>query len=1182
MVAYTQTQHTLLRVLGTIVLLVVSVIVAGHGLIHYENRYRHILADAHQRAGESLSRLQLTITPMIEAYTVNEYEKLVLNEAALVQHLAIVVRNHRMGQVLGLESYISGTIRNAEANYVDYDSKHREHADLLKKALFSESTELFNASGERLGSITIYVADDALRAARSEVIQETLLVEAVTIVSLFLMLMYTVQRLLVRPISDITSRLQSAGPDGLPKIELLPSRYRELNVLSRTINRLMRKIGESREALDREHRRLEDVIHGTNVGVWEWQVQSGKVSVNARWAEIIGYTLEELQPISINTWTDLVHPDDLKRSGEKLQQHFAGESAHYECEARMRHKRGHWVWILDRGRVSKWTDSGQPALMAGTHQDITAQKEQALRLADSEARFRSVFEKSSSVMLLIGAKSGIIEGVNQAAARFYRYPRERLIGMSINEINTLSREQIAEQRRRAIEEECNIFHFQHRLANGEVRDVEVRSTPIQINDEPLLFSIVHDISDRVKAEAHLRLAASVFDHAREAIVITDPQARIVDVNEAFTQITGYSRAEVLGKDPKILSSGQHDEDFYCRMWRDLEIDGHWYGELWNKRKNGELFAELLTISRVSDEHNNTRHYVGLFSDITAIKENERELEQIAHYDSLTGLPNRLLLADRLRQAMLQETRRKQRLAVVFLDLDGFKSVNDAHGHDTGDQLLVKVSKRIRAALRDADTLARLGGDEFVAVLSDLPTHDACLPLLNRMLDAAAGPVAVGDKAVQVSASLGVTFFPQSEDVDADQLLRQADQAMYQAKLAGKNRYHLFDADQDRHLRGRRERIERIEQGLRNDEFELFYQPKVNMRDGSLVGVEALIRWHHPDQGLLLPGRFLPAIEGHPLMIELGEWTLHQALKQLEHWQQQGLETAISVNIAATHLQRADFVERLRMILAVYPGISAQQLELEILETSALENTSHVSRLIEQCQRIGVSFALDDFGTGYSSLTYLKRLPAETLKIDRSFVRDMHDDPEDLTILEGVISLASAFQRQVIAEGVETEEHGELLLRLGCDLAQGFVIAKPMPGEQLVDWLSAWQPPQRWLQAQAIDHARLPILFAMVQHRAWINALEGYLAGTEVAPPPLDPSECRLGRWLDSGDVPGEKDVIDELQHLHLQVHQVADELFRSHTSDQLESHRELRNQLVQLRGELIETLERLLLSDRAA
>ena len=586
------------------------------------------------------------------------------------------------------------------------------------------------------------------------------------------------------------------------------------------------------------------------------------------------------------------------------------------------------------------------------------------------------------------------------------------------------------------------------------------------NGKPLRTIGTHtDITQRRKSEDSIRLAAKVFQHALEGIMITALDGSIMDVNDAFTQITGYSREEALGQNPRLLSSGRHSREHYQQMWRDLAETGIWVGENWNRRKNGEIYAQIQKVSTVRDEQGKAMHYVSLFSDITSAKNHQQELERIARYDSLTKLPNRALLAERLEQALVQTQRRGQHLAVVFIDLDGFKAVNDTHGHEAGDHLLMTLAERMKTALRDGDILARLGGDEFVAVLPDLADVDASAPMLNRLLDAAARPFQFGQARLQVSASLGVTFYPQTQDqaqeLEPDQLLRQADQAMYQAKQSGKNRFHVFDAEQDRKVRARHENMQSIERALSAGEFLLQYQPKVNLRTGAVIGVEALIRWQHPQQGLRQPSDFLPMIEDHPLAVSLGQWVIQSALTQIERWREVGLNMAVSVNIGRRHLMQADFVDQLREALAQHPGLAPNCLELELLEANAINDLDPVSKVIQACRSIGVECVLDDFGSGYSSLTALKKLPVKYLKIDQDFIRDMLGSSDSLLILIGVLKLASAFDLKVIAEGVETAQHGFMLLELGCELAQGYGIARPMPADDLPAWVKRWKPDPSW-------------------------------------------------------------------------------------------------------------------------
>jgi len=773
--------------------------------------------------------------------------------------------------------------------------------------------------------------------------------------------------------------------------------------------------------------------------------------------------------------------------------------------------------------------------------DLSERRRAEAALHASEARIRSIFEGAADAMFVTD-RQGNYQYFNQAACTLLGYPRERLLRMHLSDITPPEDlpEALAgfEQLKSS-----GVLRTEFRLVRADGSTVPVDFHATALPDGNLLGSC-RDITERKQADERLQLAANVFAHAREAILITAADGRIIDVNDAFTRITGYSHDEVVGENPHFLNSGVHGKDYYASLWRDLVDKGYWYGEVWNRRKNGEIYAEMQTISAVRDAQGRVQQYVALFSDITAQKAHQQQLEHIAHFDALTSLPNRVLLADRMHQAMSQAMRRGLTLAVAFLDLDGFKSINDKHGHDTGDQLLLALASRMKQSLREGDTLARIGGDEFVAVLTDLNDPAASEPMLSRLLGAAAQPTQVGELSLQVSASLGVTFFPQAEDIDADTLLRQADQAMYQAKLGGKNRFHVFDAEQDRSVRGHHESLEHIRRALDENEFVLYYQPKVNMRTGQVIGAEALIRWQHPEQGLLPPSVFLPVIEDHPLAVDIGEWVISSALAQMQAWQDGGLCITVSVNVGARQLQQQEFVDRLRALLAAHPAIAPSRLELEVLETSALEDIAGVSQVIETCAAMGVRFALDDFGTGYSSLTYLKRLPASLLKIDQSFVRDMLDDPDDLAILEGVIGLASAFRREVIAEGVQTIEHGEMLLQLGCNLAQGYGIARPMPAHALPDWVRTWQPEPNWRDVPLVSRDDLPLLFASVEHRAWVKAMENFLRDEREAPPQLDHEQCHFCSWMRGQGLGshGTHPSFDTIDSLHRAAHGLAAEL----------------------------------------
>lgn len=647
---------------------------------------------------------------------------------------------------------------------------------------------------------------------------------------------------------------------------------------------------------------------------------------------------------------------------------------------------------------------------------------------------------------------------NKAVEAYFGVPESRIIGKTDFDFVDAETAKFFRQKDREMlaSGELSINEELITHPDGQQFYLETLKTPFRDNENRILglIGVARNITERKQVEIKLELAAKVFNHAREGIMITDAAATIIEVNDTYTQITGYSREEVIGQSPSMLQSGRHTPEFYAAMWEALLNDGYWCGEIWNRHKSGNVYAEMITISAVKDSNGKIQNYVGLFTDITHMKEHQLQLEYIAHYDALTQLPNRLLLTDRLQQAMVSNDRHKNRLAVVYLDLDGFKAVNDNYDHKIGDELLIAVSERMKEALRQGDTLSRIGGDEFVAVLIDLEHIEACEPVLARLLHAAAAPILINGVELQVSASVGVTFYP-PDNVDADLLIRHADQAMYIAKQEGKNRYHLFDVEQDAAIKTQQQQLEEIQRALHQHEFELYYQPKVNLVTRQVIGVEALIRWPHPERGVLLPHDFLPVIENQPLSVELGEWVLGTALNQIRAWQAQDIDLSVSVNVGARQFQQINFVARLQKMLASYPDIPTNRLELEILETSALGDLAIVSEKIKACQALGLRFALDDFGTGFSSLTYLRHLPVDTLKIDRTFVRDMLDDEDDLAIVNSVIGLAHTFKRKVIAEGVETPRHAKKLLSLNCELAQGYGIAKPMPAAEVAAWLQDW-------------------------------------------------------------------------------------------------------------------------------
>ena len=611
---------------------------------------------------------------------------------------------------------------------------------------------------------------------------------------------------------------------------------------------------------------------------------------------------------------------------------------------------------------------------------------------------------------------------------------------------------------------------------------------LNTNGQPVVMSgTIQDISARKFTEERLLLAQEVFQSAIEGIIVTDREGVILETNPAFSFITGYSGEEVKGKNLRLLQSRVLDSDFYSKLWEELSSNGFWEGEFDNYRKDGTQFVQKSRISAILDSKAEIVRFAVVLSDVTELKESQRRLEYLAYYDDLTGLPNRALLSDRMRQAIAQCQRQENTsLSVCYLDIDGFKDINDRWGREIGDQFLKEVARRLEDCKRASDTVARLSGDEFVVLFCNLDNSHDSEEAVSRLLKAIEDPGPIGIATPHFTFSTGVTFYPENTTDEPDVLLRQAGQAMYEAKRSGKNCVRYFDSESEQLLRDHQAQLNCLGEALKQGQFRLFYQPKVHLHTGKVAGVEALLRWEHPERGLLQPFEFLPVLESSELTLPVGEWVIHEALRQQQKWLAEGVDVQVSVNVFGLHLQRSDFVERLAVILQAYPETDPSVLELEIVETTALENLKEITGRIQGCMRLGVQFALDDFGTGYSSLTYMRQLPVSTVKVDRSFVRDMLHNKEDRDLVQNIIGMAQTLNRKIVAEGLETIEHGVPLIRCGCDYGQGYGIARPMPPADFVGWVKQWRMPQIWKDTLA-EVSRMNEDRLQLAHKA-INAV----------------------------------------------------------------------------------------------
>jgi diguanylate cyclase (GGDEF)-like protein/PAS domain S-box-containing protein len=750
----------------------------------------------------------------------------------------------------------------------------------------------------------------------------------------------------------------------------------------------------------------------------------------------------------------IVAPQHRHAFAALMRRVFAGESDHLEFE--VVGIKGTHRW-LETYEVPMRDVQGKITAMLGITRDITERKrdEKILQAAQQHERealheLRVMLDTSGEGFWKVEISSGYITEVNDAYCHIAGYDRKEIVGAHITKFEAIepTPEIVAEHIQRVIELGTDRFETRHRHRDGHLVDVEIVASYIQETDCVIAF--MHDVSERKHTEERQRIAAVTFE-TQEAILITDPDARILRVNQAFQDVTGYSSADVVGQNPSMFQSGRHDAVFYQAMWSALLNTGKWSGEVWDKRKDGSIYPKLMTITAVYDDNRQITQYVAVFRDISNRKKSEQEIHQLAFYDPLTMLPNRRLLLDRLQQAMAVSMRNGHHGALLFLDLDHFKTINDTQGHAMGDQLLIEVARRLQNCVREGDSVARLGGDEFVVVLEDLSSEadeaasqtESVAEKIHSELDQ---PYHLKDFECLSTASIGISLFLGHQE-SVDDLLMHADVAMYQAKTAGRNIIRFFDPHMQTALDTRTALETDLRHALEKQQFRLHYQIQVdNLRRA--LGAEALLRWDHPERGLVSPMEFIPLAEETGLIVHIGLWVLQIACAQLKAWQHDAStrDLTLAVNVSAKQFRQANFVAQVQRVL-LESGAQPSQLKLELTESTVLENVEDTISKMREIKALGVSFSMDDFGTGYSSLQYLKRLPLNQIKIDRSFVRDISTDPSDAAIVQTIIAMTEALGLHVIAEGVETEAQLYFLDLHGCHAFQGYLFSKPVPIEQ---------------------------------------------------------------------------------------------------------------------------------------
>ncbi len=673
--------------------------------------------------------------------------------------------------------------------------------------------------------------------------------------------------------------------------------------------------------------------------------------------------------------------------------------------------------------------------------DISKRKVDEQALIDAGLNFRNLFERSNDAIVLIEG-STIIDANPASLHLFHCAGREDIVGKTLldfsppnqpsGESSTVSD---ATQSAQNFIDGNRRYEWQFRLPDGTPFWAEVLLTSVTLDHEFLSYAVVRDISIRKATENTLQMAAQVFENSRDAIAITDPAQRVLAVNAAFTDITGFPAINIIGAELPTLRTGEHEPSFYQQIWDYVAANDHWEGEVWSVRENGEKYPLWVALTAIRNSADKVINFMVILSDITERKRVEEHNRHLAEHDFLTGLPNRVLFLDRLQQALAVARRKHTKVAVMFLDLDRFKGINDSFGHHVGDAVLKEVAGRLTGCVRVVDTVSRQGGDEFVVILADIGGVDQAAHVANSVMQAVARPVQYDGITVSLSVSIGISIYP-TDGGELDTLLRHADIAMYHAKQNGRNAFSFFDADMNAHVIERVEMQNSLRQALANNEFELAYQPEVNIATGLTIGVEALIRWRHPQRGLLMPDQFIGVAEECGLMVPIGDWVLRQACIQARNWRDQGFPVVVAVNLSTDQFMHNNLVHSVDAALRE-SGLAPEVLDLEITEGVIMNGDAAIIDTVNALRARGVQLTIDDFGTGYSSLSYLRRFPLSKLKIDRSFIDDITRKPADAAIIPAIIAVARSLKLRVIAEGVETAEQLRFLQQHGCDEYQGF-------------------------------------------------------------------------------------------------------------------------------------------------
>jgi len=822
----------------------------------------------------------------------------------------------------------------------------------------------------------------------------------------------------------------------------------QLSAVNENLAEQIAIVSKSEEALRENERKLAllfgnlpGMVYRTRRGE-RWELDFVSEGCHA----LTGYTPDELLAGDRRTYADKVIAIDDRTHVRKEIFETASKGDAYRVHYKVITKEGRERWVWDQGQ-GVIDDEGHLIALEGFVGDLTERVRVEENLRESEERYRGLVEASPDAIVV--HQDGIVIFLNNAAMELLGARSvEDIIGTKVARfVHPDYIDMVAERIALITENKGSLPLAEERLLtlDGTAFDAEVAGRTVTYGGLPAIQLVIRNITARKQAEEGLRVASTVFNTTTEGIMVSDVNNKIKAINPAFTKITGYEPDEVVGKSPSMMSSGRHDAEFYERMWSSLERKGYWEGEIWNRRRDGETFPEWLSITVIRDDEGKVIEYVGVFMDITKRKKDEEQILRQANYDSLTGLPSRSLFFDRLNTILAEARRDHSMVALLFIDLDHFKVVNDTMGHVVGDRLLQLAADRLSACVRESDTVARFGGDEFTVILREVIRAEDAALVAEKIIESISEPFVLDGRETFIGASVGITIYPYDAD-DVTTMLRNADMAMYQAKDQGRNAFHFYTPEMNTAALQRMVMEGALRRAVENEEFILHYQPVIETATGKVVAAEALVRWEDPEVGLTMPDRFIGLAEETGLIAPVGEWVLREALRQTKAWHDMGFDDlTIAVNLSNKQIKRGLDKQKVEEILAT-TGFRPTKLTLEITETLVMEDTEHNTAWMEELREMGIRFSIDDFGTGYSSLSYLKRLPANSIKIDRSFIKDLFEKGGEKPLVEAIIAMAHSLNLKVTAEGVEDARHVEFLEGLDCDFLQGFYFSKPLTAE----------------------------------------------------------------------------------------------------------------------------------------